>query len=278
MSTATAAPDGRRTRPWAHLLVGRVTPLGEVLAGGRVATKALQIAVAVFLSVVLWRALYVGTSSQAGLDREQAVTYAVLGTVLVSTRFSASWLNGDTVLQRMQQGTILFWFLRPMSARRYYFVRGLGELGYAQVWLAVTVLVCLPLGVIQEPDPAMLPVFVVSLLLGNAIFYELNLVLDLLCFWTVMNQSAVQIMFFVQTLLSGGFAPLWFFPDWFRTVSLLLPFQGTLNVPVSIYVGRLPASQIAGSLALQVGWVVGLWLFNRWLWERASRRVTVQGG
>jgi ABC-2 type transport system permease protein len=278
MSTATAAPDGRRTRPWAHLLVGRVTPLGEVLAGGRVATKALQIAVAVFLSVVLWRALYVGTSSQAGLDREQAVTYAVLGTVLVSTRFSASWLNGDTVLQRMQQGTILFWFLRPMSARRYYFVRGLGELGYAQVWLAVTVLVCLPLGVIQEPDPAMLPVFVVSLLLGNAIFYELNLVLDLLCFWTVMNQSAVQIMFFVQTLLSGGFAPLWFFPDWFRTVSLLLPFQGTLNVPVSIYVGRLPASQIAGSLALQIGWVVGLWLFNRWLWERASRRVTVQGG
>jgi len=278
MSTATAAPDGRRTRPWAHLLVGRVTPLGEVLAGGRVATKALQIAVAVFLSVVLWRALYVGTSSQAGLDREQAVTYAVLGTVLVSTRFSASWLNGDTVLQRMQQGTILFWFLRPMSARRYYFVRGLGELGYAQVWLAVTVLVCLPLGVIQEPDPAMLPVFVVSLLLGNAIFYELNLVLDLLCFWTVMNQSAVQIMFFVQTLLSGGFAPLWFFPDWFRTVSLLLPFQGTLNVPVSIYVGRLPASQIAGSLALQIGWVLGLWLFNRWLWERASRRVTVQGG
>ena len=278
MSTATVAPDARRTRPWAHLLVGRVTPLGEVLAGGRVATKALQIAVAVFLSVVLWRALYVGTSSQAGLDREQAVTYAVLGTVLVSTRFTMSWLNGDTVLQRMQQGTILFWFLRPMSARRYYFVRGLGELGYAQVWLAVTVLVCLPLGVIQHPDPGSLPEFVVSLLLGTAIFYELNLVLDLMCFWTVMNQSAVQIMFFVQTLLSGGFAPLWFFPGWFRTLSLLLPFQGTLNVPVSIYVGRLPASQVAGSLALQVGWVVGLWLFNRWLWERASRRVTVQGG
>jgi len=278
MSTATAPRGGRRTRPFAQLLVGRVTPLGEVLAGGRVATKAVQIAVAVFLSVVLWRALYAGTASKAGLDREQAVTYAVLGTVLVSTRFTMSWLNGDTVLQRMQQGTILFWFLRPMSARRYYFVRGLGELGYAQVWLAVTVLVCLPLGVIQHPDPGSLPAFVVSLLLGTAIFYELNLVLDLLCFWTVMNQSAVQIMFFVQTLLSGGFAPLWFFPDWFRTVSLLLPFQGTLNVPVSIYVGRLPASQIAGSLALQVGWVVGLWLFNRWLWERASRRVTVQGG
>ena len=263
MSTLTA----RRTRPWGQLLVGRVTPQGEVLAGGRVATKVVQIAVAVFLAVVLWRALYSGTTSEAGL-----------GTVLVSTRFSMSWLNGDTVLQRMQQGTILFWFLRPMSARRYYFVRGIGELAYAQLWLAATVLVCLPLGVIRPPDPGSLPAFVVSLLLGHAIFYELNLVLDLLCFWTVMNQSAVQIMFFVQTLLSGGFAPLWFFPEWFRTLSLLLPFQGTLNVPVSIYVGRLPASQIVGSLILQLGWVVLLWLFNRWLWERASRRVTVQGG
>ena len=269
---------GRRTRPWAQLRVGRVTPLGEVLAGGRVATKAVRIAVAVFLSVVLWRALYAKTTSEAGLDRDQAVTYAVLATVLVGTRFTAAWINGDTVLQRMQEGTILFWFLRPMSARRYYFVRGLGELGYAQLWLIATVVVCLPLGVMRAPDPGSLPAFVVSLVLGHAIFYELNLVLDLLCFWTVVNQSAVQIMFFVQTLLSGGFAPLWFFPEWFRTLSLLLPFQGTLNVPVSIYVGRLPASQIAASLAVQLGWVVGLWLFNRWLWERASRRVTVQGG
>jgi len=274
MSTST----DRRTVSRAQLLVARVTPLGEVLAGGRVATRAMQIAVAVFLAVVLWRALYAGTSSEAGLNREQAVTYAVLATVLVATRFTTSWLNGDTVLQRMQTGTILFWFLRPMSARRYYFVRGLGELGYAQLWLAATLLVCLPLGVVQPPDIGSLPAFVVSLVLGTAIFYELNLVLDLLCFWTVVNQSAVQIMFFVQTLLSGGFAPLWFFPEWFRTLSLLLPFQGTLNVPVSIYVGRLPASQIAGSLALQLGWVVGLWLFNRRLWERASRRVTVQGG
>jgi ABC-2 type transport system permease protein len=278
MSTSTDRRTLPRTLPRAQLLVARVTPLGEVLAGGRVATRAMQIAVAVFLAVVLWRALYAGTTSEAGLDREQAVTYAVLATVLVATRFTTSWLNGDTVLQRMQTGTILFWFLRPTSARRYYFVRGLGELGYAQLWLAATVVVCLPLGVVQPPDIGSLPAFVVSLLLGTAIFYELNLVLDLLCFWTVVNQSAVQIMFFVQTLLSGGFAPLWFFPEWFRTLSLLLPFQGTLNVPVSIYVGRLPASQIAGSLALQLGWVVGLCLFNRWLWERASRRVTVQGG
>jgi ABC-2 type transport system permease protein len=269
---------GRRTRPWAQLRVGRVTPLGEVLAGGRVATKATRIAVAVFLSVVLWRALYSTTTSEAGLDKDQAVTYAVLATALVATRITATWINGDTVLQRMQQGTILFWFLRPMSARRYYFVRGLGELAYAQLWLTATVLVCLPLGVISAPDPGSLPALAVSLLLGHAIFYELGLVLDLLCFWTVVNQSAVQIVFFVQTLLSGGFAPLWFFPEWFRTLSILLPFQGTLNVPVSIYVGRLPASQIAGSLALQLGWVVGLWLFNRWLWGRASRRVTVQGG
>ena len=268
----------RRTRPWAPLLVARVTPLGEVLAGGRVATKAARLALAIFLAVALWRALYARTTSEAGLDREQAVSYAVLATALVATRVSATWTNGDTVLQRMQEGTIVFWFLRPMSARRYYFVRGVGELGYAQVWLLATLLVCVPAGVVVAPDPGTVPAFVVSLALGHAIFYELGLVLDLLCFWTVVNLSAVQIVFFVQTLLSGGFAPLWFFPEWFRTLSLLLPFQGTLNVPVSIYVGRLPTSQIAGALLVQLGWVVGLWLVNRWLWERASRRVTVQGG
>ena len=86
------------------------------------------------------------------------------------------------------------------------------------------------------------------------------------------------ILIFAQNLLSGVYAPLWYFPDWFVTLSAFLPFQATLNVPLSVYVGRIPMSDVAPQLALQAGWVVLLALVTRLVWHRAALRVVSQGG
>jgi ABC-2 type transport system permease protein len=157
-------------------------------------------------------------------------------------------------------------------------VRGVGELAYGYVWLIAGYVICRAVGVVTPPARGAALASLISLLLADAIFYQVNLLLDLLCFWTVVNQSAMQIMFFIQTLLAGGFAPLWFFPHWFITLSGLLPFQGMLNTPMSIYVGRIPASHAAVDLGIQLGWAIGLAVASRWLWRHAARRVTVQGG
>jgi ABC-2 type transport system permease protein len=104
------------------------------------------------------------------------------------------------------------------------------------------------------------------------------LLIDQLCFWTLRNGAAMLILIFAQNLLSGVYAPLWFFPDWFITMSRFLPFQATLSVPLSIYVGRVPLSDAGAQLALQAVWVASLALFTRFLWRRAARRVVAQGG
>ncbi len=61
-------------------------------------------------------------------------------------------------------------------------------------------------------------------------------------------------------------------------MSGFLPFQATLSVPLSLYVGRIPLSEAAVQLAVQAAWVVALALFTRLLWRRAARRVISQGG
>jgi ABC-2 type transport system permease protein len=110
------------------------------------------------------------------------------------------------------------------------------------------------------------------------VLYYVMLVLDQLCFFTIRNNSAMLILIFAQNLLSGVYAPLWFFPDWFITLSGFLPFQATLSVPLSIYVGRIELSEAGAQLAVQAAWVVVLALFTRWVWRRAARRVISQGG
>jgi ABC-2 type transport system permease protein len=75
-----------------------------------------------------------------------------------------------------------------------------------------------------------------------------------------------------------AFAPLWFFPAWFQRVDSWLPFQSTLNVPLSLYVGRLPASALGHQVAVQAIWCAALAAGTGLLWRRAYARVIVQGG
>lgn len=274
--TTAAWGHSRRGQAWRTL---RITPLGEMLATGRIAAAAVRLAVQIFLVTCLWRALYAQTDSSAGLNREQAITFAVTAALLTRVRAVDRRAGRDTVFQHLQFGTIVYWFLRPLSPGRYYFFRAAGEQLYALAWAAVGYLGCRLFGIIEPPvSGAAGAVALLSMLAGQVIVYYLMLLVDLLCFWTLKNYAAILIISFVQNLLSGAFAPLWFFPDWFRAMSSLLPFQSTLNVPLSIYIGRIPLSAAPREFLVQAVWVALLAAAARVVWSRVGKRVVSQGG
>jgi ABC-2 type transport system permease protein len=269
--TAPALPRAWRT--------ARITPLAEILAPGRVAATAVRMAVQVFLVVCLWRALYAHTTTSAGLGREQAVSYAVMAALATRIRGLDRRAARDTVIQHIQFGTIVYWFLRPLAPRRYYLYRAVGDQLYGFAWALGAYTVCRLAGVLGPPASAGAgAVFALSLFLGQTVLYQLTLLIDLLCFWTLRNESALMILVFAQNLLSGAYAPLWYFPGWFRAMSAALPFQSTLNIPLSIYIGRIQLSSAPAQLAVQAVWVVILALLTRLLWRRAAARVVSQGG
>jgi ABC-2 type transport system permease protein len=257
----------------------RVTPLGELHAPPRMTAVLVRLTVQVVLVASLWHGLYAHTDTTAGLAEGQAVTYAVLAVLASRLRELDQYAGRDTVLQHMHFGTIVYWYLRPLPPQRYHALRALGEQLYGFAWALGGYLVCLAAGVVDPPrSAAVAGVFALSLLLGQWVLYHVMLILDQLCFWTVRNNAAMLILIFAQNLLSGVYAPLWFFPDWFITLSGFLPFQATLSVPLSLYIGRIPLSDAWEQLAIQGFWVVALTLFTRFLWRRAARRVISQGG
>jgi ABC-2 type transport system permease protein len=274
---ASAAPRASLT---ALARIARITPLGEVLAPPRITANLLRLAVQLVLVVALWRGLYAHQSgTNAGLSREQAVAYAALAVLATRLRGLDRYAGRDTVIQHLHFGTVVYWFLRPLSPRRYYALRALGDQVYGLLWFLAGYLVCLAMDVVALPSsPAVGAVAALSLLLGQWVLYHVMLLIDLLCFWTLRNQAALLILTFAQNLLSGVYAPLWYFPDWFITMSAFLPFQATLAIPLSLYIGRIPLADALPQLALQAAWVVAFALLTRWLWQRASQRVASQGG
>lgn len=82
----------------------------------------------------------------------------------------------------------------------------------------------------------------------------------------------------ITNFFSGALVPLAFFPGWLEKLSLLLPFQGIVYIPASIYLGRLEGLQALQSVGLQLLWIIVLWLGARLMWNWAVRQVTINGG
>lgn len=95
--------------------IARTSALYEFLLPGRLAGVAAQLAVQIFLTWCLWRALYATVSASAGLDRGQAVSYAVLATLYGRLRGPDRGLARDAVRQHVYSGTIVYWYLRPVT-------------------------------------------------------------------------------------------------------------------------------------------------------------------
>jgi ABC-2 type transport system permease protein len=259
--------------------IARITPVGQLRVPPRLTATAVQMAVQLFLVVCLWHSLYQQTGNTAGLSEQQATSYAILAVLAARVRALDRRASRDSIAQHLRQGTVIYLFLRPLSPSRYHQLRAWGDQIYGLAWFATGFLCCLAFGVLALP-PSLLAgtIWIVSFVLGQLVLYRLALIIDLSCFWTLRNSAALQILQFTQNLLSGSYAPLWYFPGWFVAAGMYLPFQATLNVPLSLYVGRIPVTDAGGYVLVQVIWVLALTALTRWMWLRVGNRLVVQGG
>lgn len=263
-------------RAW---VIGSVTAITLGASRGRIGSTAFEIALPLYLTVLLWRGLYARQQEVAGVTHDQAVTYAVIAALLTYLRVgNRAWVR-DAVVQHVRLGTVVYWFLWPMRPATYHALRGAGDLAYALLWMIPAYLICLLAGAIVAPVDGVAALTAgLSFLLGQVIVYLVGLLLDLVCFWTLVNEQILQMVAIVQALLSGGFAPLWFFPEWFQLLSLALPFYCIVNVPMSIYVGHATGVRTLLLLGQQGVWCLVLGAVALVLWRRAAARLEVQGG
>ncbi len=230
----------------------------------------------VVLVHLVWTAVYGQREAVAGVDRTDAVTYAVLG-VLTTALFQPFMF--DAMIGRLRTGAIAFDVMRPVSAAPLALARQVGG-SVGQLPAVVTALVAgLVTGAIAPPGSVLSGVAAVpSLLLGFTIALLMNFLVGLAGFWTLEVGGAFLIYRMLAQFSSGALIPLWFMPGWISGILTALPFSAQIFVPLSIYVDRDPGWHTLGSLALQVLWVLVLAVVCALVWRRAVRRLVVFGG
>ena len=162
-----------------------------------------------------------------------------------------------------------YWFSREIGRSAYYLIYraiptyiagallfGLGTPGEWRNWLMYGL---------------MLPL---SVLLGIGYRFLYNIV----AFWMVEARALVTLATTLALFFTGSFIPIPFFPAWLRVLTAWLPFNGLMNLPVEILLGKIAGSEMWLDIGIQVCWGIVFILTARMLTRVATQRVIVQGG
>lgn len=240
-----------------------------------VLTEIGSLVLRVYILRALWTALYARNAAPLNLPLHSMITYATVA-MLMSLILE---VDGTRLIrEKIREGTIATDLMKPISVPLYFFSDGFGQTMLHALLVIPSLLCALLLVRIDVAPPATFAAFLLSFAVGYGVNFFLNFLMNCIAFWTLETFAAQLIVRWVSDLLSGQIIPLTLFPGILGRIVFALPFAAIYSTPLLIYVGVIPASQWAASIATQVTWLVLFAGLSTLVWRAAANRVVIQGG
>lgn len=234
-----------------------------------------------FLTMVIvssfWRAVYSSSPVIGGLTADATIRYILLATLVAPlVRWGLILDLGGMV----REGAVAIELLRPIDLQSRFFVMGLANALTNLIFKAgpLALFGWLFLGLTFPTDPLVWGAFLISWLLGFAVLFCFDWIIACVVFYTTEAWGLHILREGVAAFLSGALIPLAMMPAVLQKVAAAVPFGQALYVPVGLLSGLIPLSGAPRAWLIQLGWILLLLPLSRFVFGRAVRSVTVQGG
>ena len=240
--------------------------------------------------VFLWIAVYQNSSDGVnsiinGFNFKEMIAYLVFINMFTFVTFDGTTLW--TINEEIKKGTITMAFTRPISYRKRFIATTLGALSVMNLMLGlpcfiIAYIVFILIEFIAVESiwifAAHIILFFIAQLLAALINDVLNYIFGVLCFYTSSGWGINQIKQVIVMFLSGTLVPIAFFPDAIKTIVGYLPFAGMAQNPVLILLMKVDIVNSLILIGISLFWWIVLEVFGMILFNKASKKVTVQGG
>jgi len=262
----------------AYIYIIRMNLLSSLAYRFEVFSSIITNFIVMFAGVFVWKAAYTGMpSSVEGVNERQMVTYVIVS-FLIGGLFDigVAWIIGE----KMREGTIVSDFIRPLNPFFCWLMEDIGRSLNALFlqFLPLLLISTLVFGFSLPCSLGAAVLFIPSCILSYFILWLIYAITGLLAFWIIDLRNMGNVTYIIISILSGSMVPLWFFPEGIQSVSRFLPFQYTYQTPLGIYIGKITLNDAIPSMLLQVLWVLLLSGLACVMWNRAKKRLLVQGG
>jgi len=230
----------------------------------------------IYLLKVVWTAVYAGQAEVDGVSLATLIAYLTLANLQTWFIYPEAV---DVFPNRVRSGAVALDLVRPLGLLPQLIARSLGRTFAVTLLVGASLPIVALVGSLRPPASAEAAgLYLVATVLAYGITLAIGIMLALTSFWTLETSGVGVLFLFVNQFFAGALIPLWFFPDWLRTVAELLPFQTQAFLPLSLYFGRLQGGDALHALGVEVLWFGLLWIAAIVVWRRAIRRVHIQGG
>lgn len=222
--------------------------------------------------ILMWTAIYAGQTTFGGLTLREMLTYILVGNLfsVIIRNFLAGVVASD-----IHEGRLSMFLVKPMSYFSYILSREVGRMSVATLMstLSMFIIIALFAGTfIWNSDIAYLAVVIVMVLLAFVTELLLSYLIGLAAFWTEEADGILSATDRMKRFFSGGYFPLNLLPLSFVQVSFALPFAYSFFVPAQLYLKKIDLSVGLKGLAVQLAWIVVLFLIIRITWTRGLRK------
>jgi ABC-2 type transport system permease protein len=225
----------------------------------------------------LWQRIYDNQEMMHGMTFNQTFVYLTMAaSIYLLFKTYTDW----GISRQIISGDIAAQLIKPIDHQMYELAGTLGFALFNGVLITIPSFVAIivffkgaiPLGI-------NIPIFLVALVLAYLMMFFIDYMVGLTAFYTESIWGISASKDTIISALSGALIPLAFFPEAAQNILKLLPFQAIYNVPLQILTSpSLTALDYLRYLAVQVFWVIVLFLLSRLYFRQAIKKLVVNGG
>jgi len=257
--------------------VASITIKQKIIYRSSVWFGTISVLVSILVYFFLWSAIFAKQTVFRGYTFPMMVTYVVISRVL------ASQFSGGVNLilaEAVYEGSIGVELLRPIGLIWNLLAQRLGEFAQFVIFkaLPVSVFASIILGGMPPSGWKSALLFAVSVIMSILLLFFMEVIMGLVSFYTLNYDGVRFAKDALLAILSGGLAPISIFPETVRRVFLFLPFQNLISTPINIYLGILSAKDAIIALGIEALWTAVFGILAFLFYQRAIKKVIVQGG
>ena len=230
------------------------------------------------VQIFVYTAFYAASTGPQPLNLNEIITYFVL--CQVSFMLMPFWGTRSEVTSAIKNGSVALQLTKPVDFQTYWFADECGRACYYLFMRGLpTFLISILFFEVTIPQqPTVLMAFMISMALSIFMSAAITITIFSSAFWTLDTTGISGMSYSIITLFSGMLVPIALWPEWLAHIARWLPFEGLIDIPFSIYLGKITGIKVWIAISKQVAWNLFFIGLGRVLLSRGFFRLVIQGG
>jgi len=222
---------------------------------------------------VIWTIVYKSMNLVNGYTASEMISYVVFAWFF--SFLTTTYAFEHNIARDIHLGALSNMLLKPQSYIRYVLAVATGRIFIAFLIVLVQGAIVFSFfrnTLIFSLDFATIILLAFMLIATYFINLFLSVLIGFIAFWTTEIDGMYSSLKVFSRFMSGTFFPISLLPVFFVKVSYFLPFAYTIYVPVQLYLGKISFAEGLRGLAIEILWLVALYIIIKVVWRLGLRK------